>query len=106
MTSTMARLIPTENDFRMRLGRLYDDMHRERIRAHEKHAPKGKSCEQMDWTDRDWLPVLTEEVSEVARALNDREPSTRLREELVQVGAMAAAWINAIDHAPKMGDAS
>ncbi len=87
-------------------GGLYGDFHRERIRAHEKHAPRGKSCEQMDWTDRDWLPVLTEEVGEVARALCDREPSGRLREELVQVGAMAAAWINSIDHAPKMGQPS
>ena len=43
METTTARPIPTGRDFIERfhvvMG-VYDDMHRERVRAHEKHAPK------------------------------------------------------------------
>jgi len=77
--------------------RPYEDMHNERVRAHVKHAPQGGSMEVREWTDWFWLPVLVEEVGEVARAMCDRELSSRVREELVQVGAMVAAWIDSID---------
>jgi NTP pyrophosphatase (non-canonical NTP hydrolase) len=40
------------------------------------------------------LPILTEEVGEVARALCD---GTNLREELVQVAAVALAWVEALE---------
>lgn len=86
----------------------YRDVHRERERAHRKHDPAGGSMERKRWSDRMWLPVLTEEVGEVARVLCDqavgdereRDPThvrARLREELVQVAAMACAWVDAID---------
>jgi NTP pyrophosphatase (non-canonical NTP hydrolase) len=88
-------------------GKLYVDVHRERIRAHEKHDPKGHSMERRSFTDPVWLPVLTEEVGEVARVLCETEldaelmrlPEAKkhLREELVQVAAMACSWIDAID---------
>ena len=50
----------------------YDDAHRERIRAHEKHKAKpGGSMEMKPADDPDWFPVLCEEVGEVAREIND-----------------------------------
>lgn len=84
----------------------YDDAHRERIRAHAKHADKpGGSMEMKSADDPDWFPVLCEEVGEVAREINDYrhglisddDRMPRLRAELVQVAAMAHAWIAAID---------
>lgn len=86
--------------------RVYMDMHMERMSAHTKHAPRGGSMEELGWDNPVRLPVLVEEVGEVARALCElfyhrRGPRdgivANLREELVQVGAMAAAWIDAID---------
>lgn len=87
--------------------RPYSFMHNERMRAHRKYAPHGGSMEVLGWDDPVRLPVLVEEVGEVARALGpllhdpyrlDRdELIANLREELVQVGAMAAAWIDALD---------
>lgn len=46
-------------------------------------------------TDAEWLTVLVEEVGECARAMQD-ETDERLREELLQVAAMAARWASAI----------
>lgn len=85
----------------------------ERARAHAKHgATSMESCDPL--ADRR-LRVLTEEVGEVARVLNDREHGLGdlaysgrydvieriamrdLRAELVQVAAMAVAWIAAVD---------
>ena len=50
-----------------------------------------------------WLPILAEEVGEVARAMLEREPNERLREELVQVAAVAVAWMEAIDQRGRKG---
>lgn len=86
----------------------------ERVRAHAKHgATSMESCDP--FADRR-LRVLVEEVGEVARVLNDREHEqinctalwsvvdeleatalALLRSELVQVAAMAVAWIAALD---------
>jgi NTP pyrophosphatase (non-canonical NTP hydrolase) len=75
---------------------VYEMIKRERAAAHAKHGPDGGSCEQMSASDNRWLAVLTEEVGEVARALNDHEAHHHLYEELVQVAAMAAAWADAV----------
>ena len=83
----------------------YEAMHAERQRAHAKHEPSGHSMEDATWYNPLWLPILTEEVGEVARELCDAHKHTvpelrqRMRAELVQVGAMTAAWIDAIDRA-------
>lgn len=88
----------------------------ERERAHAKHGSTSmESCPPM--ADRR-LRVLTEEIGEVARALNDREHDmapghsqswyddveeharAQPRSELVQVAAMAVAWIAALDGEP------
>jgi NTP pyrophosphatase (non-canonical NTP hydrolase) len=97
---------PTESDIPMHGWKPYSDVHRERIRAHEKHKDKpGGSMEQHDFDDADWFPVLTEEVGEVAKVINDHRHGViddasriaELRGELVQVAAMAIAWIDSID---------
>lgn len=83
---------------------------RERFRAHAKHgASSMESCDM--FADRRYR-VLGEEFGEVAQVLNDREialvagghagpinevAQRRLRAELVQVAAMAYAWIKALD---------
>lgn len=86
--------------------RLYGEVHDERIRAHAKHDVNGGSMERKPWDDPIWLAVLTEEVGEVARVLCEQSLGSfvgdaivrdRLREELVQVAAMACAWIAAVD---------
>lgn len=41
------------------------------------------------------MSVLTEEVGEVARCLNDGEGLNRLNDELLQVAAVAVAWVEA-----------
>jgi NTP pyrophosphatase (non-canonical NTP hydrolase) len=84
----------------------YKNIHDERIAAHRKHHDKpGGSMEMHTWDDPDWLPVLTEELGEVAKEICDHrhgkfdrnEYKSRLRAELVQVAAMAVAWIEACD---------
>lgn len=42
------------------------------------------------------VAVLAEEVGEVARAVLDVERTDRLRTELVQVAAVAVAWLEAL----------
>ncbi len=79
---------------------VYDDVHQERDRAHGKHGPSGNSRENRSWLDGDWLPVLMEDVGKAAHELTYGSGSgrqERLRAELVQVAAMACAWIDAID---------
>lgn len=98
---------PTENEIWIGLGGLYASVHRERIRAHEKHDhPNSPSMERRPFDDPCWVTVLTEEVGEVCKAINDHRHSSKpdfaklkaeVREELVQVAAMACAWIDAID---------
>ena len=84
--------------------RPYLAMDDERKRAHTKHAADGNSVEGAAWDAPLWLPILVEEVGEVAKELCDAwkcaspdETRALLRGELVQVGAMTAAWIDAID---------
>jgi hypothetical protein len=113
---------PTESDIyhRTTAGRVYEDVHRERIRAHEKHDDHGQSMERKSWDDPAWLSVLVEEVGEVAKELCEMRHAAhgfiespgmtedewravqvaamlKLREELMQVAAMSCAWIDACD---------
>lgn len=84
---------------------VYIAIDQERERAHVKHDRSGGSMERRDFDDPAWLPVLMEEVGEVARALceyrylttNRRVLARALKDELVQCAAMASAWIDAID---------
>lgn len=90
---------PTESDIPMHGWAPYSDVHRERIRAHLKHGANGNSREDATWDNPEWLPILMEEVGEVAHELtyDAVNPKANLRKELVQVAAMAIAWIEAID---------
>jgi len=98
---------PTESDIPMHGWRPYHDIHVERIRAHEKHDGNGDSMERKTFVDPSWMSVLVEEVGEVAKAICDHrhlgaiaDPESlaaELRTELIQVAAMAVAWIDAID---------
>jgi len=83
------------------LAELWQQITDERRRAHVKHAEH--SMEGLDKWSGARLPVLVEEVGEVARALNDLALDSAdgdLRSELVQVAAMAVAWIAALDDNP------
>jgi hypothetical protein len=81
--------------------RIWLDVAAERERAHAKHG--ATSCEGMPALDPGRLPILVEEVGEVARELNDlrhhqtAEARSRTRAELVQVAAVAVGWIAALD---------
>jgi NTP pyrophosphatase (non-canonical NTP hydrolase) len=72
----------------------------EATRAYLKHGDHSMLGPKSD--DRR-LAILTEEVGEVARELNDAEIDGRevdrdkLVKELIQVGAMAATWVEALE---------
>lgn len=84
----------------IRQGTAVHDAITERIKAHAKHmGTHAGSREQKHWDDPLWLPIIVEEVGEVARALNDREPLGKLRAEAIQVAAMALAYADAIEEA-------
>lgn len=79
------------------------DVRDERIRAHEKH--EEGSIEKLSGLIEAplRLSILTEEVGEVAREINDATllgevaDRAKLRAELVQVAAVAVAWVAALD---------
>lgn len=76
---------------------------KERESAHVKHG--AKSAEETPWTSPLFMTILTEEIGEVAKAINDfryianmpHKLARELRKELIQVTAMSTAWIAAID---------
>lgn len=43
-----------------------------------------------------WLAILTEEFGEVGKAINEHDPDDHLVEELIQVAAVAASWVDDI----------
>ena len=70
---------------------IYSDISKERLRQAEKFDDQepGELGELSDWK---MLPVLTEEVGEVSKELNDRGPDAKLYDELIQVAAVAVKW--------------
>ena len=57
-----------------------------------------------DLPDRTWLTILIEEVGECARASLEHADSAALRAEIVQVAAVAVAWLECIrDNRHKTG---
>jgi NTP pyrophosphatase (non-canonical NTP hydrolase) len=67
------------------------DVLTERARQLDRWGEQTKSACQ-------WLAVLGEEFGEVCLAINDVEGLDRIREELVQVAAVAVAWIEDVDN--------
>lgn len=79
---------------------IWEEVAHERARAHIKHG--DTSMESLPVTDLTRLTVLMEEVGEVARVFNEwRHTGTfarfDLRQELIQVAAMAGAWADVLD---------
>jgi hypothetical protein len=90
---------------------IYAEVRAERERAHAKHG--DTSMEGLPAMDMTRLSVLVEEVGEVAREFNEARHRTHqallpqaeretsvdraaLRKELIQVAAMAVAWIDVL----------
>jgi NTP pyrophosphatase (non-canonical NTP hydrolase) len=71
----------------------------------ERQRQDAKWGSQRDLSDPVWLAILTEEVGESAQEVLTRIPGNEeagkghgdLREELVQVAAVAVAWVEALD---------
>lgn len=59
------------------------------------------TCASQQLKDGQKLAVLVEEVGEVAKAINESSGSDSLRNELIQVAAVAIAWVESIDQARK-----
>ena len=69
---------------------IFDEINAERDR--QERILNGRTCANPDVGDFERVAVLTEEVGEVARAILDCDlAQTRL--ELVQVAAVAVAWL-------------
>lgn len=73
---------------------VYEEVRAARASAQAKHGPNG--IEGIRAADHGWLAILTEEVGEVAHELT-YDATGDLRAELVQVAAVATAWVDAID---------
>lgn len=92
-------LVPDDdNQFRTRskydaMKEVFRDITLERDRQDAKFGPHG-NLHNMPPFQR--LSVLTEEVGELAQALNDMDP-THAREELVQVAAVAVCWLELLE---------
>jgi NTP pyrophosphatase (non-canonical NTP hydrolase) len=71
----------------MRTERVLDDVFKERQRQNKKWGEQSHD-------PGTWLAILSEEIGEVSRGILG-EPG--LREELVQVAAVAVAWIENLD---------
>lgn len=82
----------------------YIAMQNERIKAHNKFGGTAGGVEFFAWDNRKWLPILAEEFGEVAKVICEYNLGNITREtmkahlklELTQVGAMTAAWIDAL----------
>lgn len=98
------------------LGAILDERHRQEELGRSGTRPGWQTCADPDMVGGDdrRVAVLTEEVGEVARAVLERfylesraaetgarlDPAIedmRLREELVQVAAVAVAWLEALE---------
>jgi len=63
----------------------------------EREIQDQKWGSQRHLPDLKWFAILGEEVGEAARAILDHEGKARLQAELIQVAAVAVAWIEAIE---------
>lgn len=78
---------------------IWTEVAAERERAHAKHRETSMEQQPVDALLR--LSILTEEVGEVAKEMNDARhfgylDHAALRKELIQVAAMAGAWAAAL----------
>jgi len=75
---------------------IWEAIQAERLRQREKwrtpHLWGIGDCSSAHVAEAVKVAVLTEECGEVSRAVLDHDPG-RLREELIQVAAVAVAWL-------------
>jgi NTP pyrophosphatase (non-canonical NTP hydrolase) len=64
----------------------------ERDRQDERHGP----ATERGYTHAQWFLILSEEVGEVAKAINDSAPLADLADEVAQVAAVALAMLEAM----------
>jgi hypothetical protein len=67
----------------------------EAFRRHCRHAEC--SVLSTDMTNGERLAILVDEVGDVARALTLNDDKTGLEVELIQVAAVAASWVEALN---------
>ena len=86
---------------------IYDEIRAERRRAHAKHRETSMESMPVDSLDR--YAILGEEVGEIAKEFNEARHRggpldlVALREECIQVAAMATAWADALTRAVTRG---
>ncbi len=73
---------------------VFYEVFRARVKAHEKHG--DQSIEATAARSSRWLSILVEEVGEVAHELT-YDAKGSLRAELIDVLAVASAWVDALD---------
>lgn len=73
------------------------DLERDRQEQLKHDGRFAHTCADPELVDHDRLPILLEEVGEVAHALNEGKPVAELRRELVHTAAVAVAWIEALE---------
>jgi NTP pyrophosphatase (non-canonical NTP hydrolase) len=76
----------------MTRAQIYAAIDAERARQEAKHP---MTCASPLMDEHEKLTVMTEEVGEVARALLDGDEPNK-RDELVQVAAVAVAWLESL----------
>jgi NTP pyrophosphatase (non-canonical NTP hydrolase) len=74
---------------------LWNEIEAARRAAHAKHGANSIESEPGD--SPRWLAILVEEVGEVANALTYDGPRGNVRSELIDVLAVASAWVDSLD---------
>lgn len=74
---------------------LYREVLAARRKAHAKHGENSIEVEPAD--SPRWLAILVEEVGEIANAQTYDGPKENLRAELIDVLAVASAWVDSLD---------
>lgn len=89
------------------INRIFDEIHAERERQNALKAAGKFKCTAADLeaTNDEKVVMLGEEFGEVCRAVHDGHTPEELREELIQVAAIAVAWVQAVDAAKRETDA-
>jgi NTP pyrophosphatase (non-canonical NTP hydrolase) len=88
--------VPRSNDVSPWLSawaRVLADVGIERMRQDEKWGVQGHMADR-------WNTILGEEVGEVSKAINECDTKANLRAELIQVAAVASAWVEHLDRQP------
>ena len=64
-----------------------------------KHISRERDLQDAKWGDQSgnpdelWLAIIVEEIGEVAKALLENDDFTEAGAELIQVAAVAVAWL-------------